>query len=97
MPIKSTVGQKTVGTSAVQLTSAASTTRIDRGIRLSVATAEKCYYGPVGVTISTGFYINGTAEIHPADFDFIGDIYLISDTASQVVCYAVVGQTVTIS
>lgn len=100
MALQSTIGQKTVGTSAVQLTAnaTAATTRIKHGIRVSVPTTGKCYYGPSGVTTSTGFYVNGVAEIHPADFEFIGDIYFISDTAAQQIAFDIVGQPgVTIS
>jgi hypothetical protein len=99
MAITSTVGQKTVGTSAVQLTSdtTAATTAIQRGIKFSVPTTGKCYVGPAALTTSTGFYINGVAEIHPADFAFVGDVWLISDTAAQQICYDIVGQTVTIA
>lgn len=99
MAIKGTIGQKTVGTAAVQLTAdtAAATTPIKHGIKFSVPTSGKCYYGPVGVTTSTGFYINGVAELSPADFEYIGDVYLISDTASQQVSFDIPGQLVTIS
>ena len=93
----STIGQKTVGTSAVRLT-ATTGQSILRGIRLSVSTSGNCYYGfSSGVTTSNGFYISGTAEIHPADTEFLSDIYLISDTASQQIAYSIVGQTATIS
>jgi hypothetical protein len=93
----STVGQKTVGTSAVQLTATAGQS-IRRGVRLSVSTSGKCYYGfSSGVTTSTGFYIPTSTEIHAADADFLSDIYLISDTAAQQISYSIVGQTATIS
>ena len=97
MAATSTIGQKTVGTSAVQLTSTAGQL-IARGVRLSVSTSGNCYYGfDNTVTTSTGFYISGTAEIHPADCQFLSDVWLISDTASQKISYSIVGQLATIT
>lgn len=101
MAITSTVGQKSLPTAgtAVQLTadSAAATTAIARGIKLSYPGTGKAYYGPSGVSATTGFYINGVAEISPADFQFLGDIYLVSNTNTDTVCFDIVGQVVTIS
>jgi hypothetical protein len=101
MAITSTVGQKALTTAgtAYQLTanSAAATTPIQRGIKLSYFGTGKCYYGPSGVSATTGFYIPTVAEIAPADFQFIGDIYFVSDTNTDRVCFDIVGQVVTIS
>ena len=93
-----TVGQKTVGTSAVQFT--ATTGQVPLyGIKLSVSgTTAKVYYSfSSGITTANGFYINGVAEIHPASFADFSTIYLISDTVAQAVSYEVVGQAITIS
>ena len=96
MPV--TVGQKTVGTSAVQFTATSTNAAPLYGIKLSVSTSGKCYYGySSGVTTANGFYINGVAEIHPGSFSNFNEIYLISDTAAQSVTYEVVGQAITIS
>ncbi len=93
----STIGQKTVGVTAVRLT-ATTAQAMPNGVRLSVVTAGKCYYGfSDAVTTADGFYINGSAEIHPADCQYLSDIYLISDTALQQISYSVVGTTATIS
>tara|TARA_R110000868_G_scaffold97906_1_gene269446 strand:- start:263 stop:568 length:306 start_codon:yes stop_codon:yes gene_type:complete len=101
MAILSTIGKKTVGTSAVQLTAntPAATMAMKSGIVLTVPAANTglCYWGPSTVTTATGFPIINTVQIAPAEFDYIGDIYFISDTASQTVCFDIVGQTVTIS
>lgn len=99
MAMRSTVGQKTVGTTAVRITAdaTAQATKLQRGIRVSVSGSGKTYWGGSTVTTSNGFYINGATEIHPAEVDTIGDIYFISDTASQPVTVCVVGQVVTIS
>jgi hypothetical protein len=35
--------------------------------------------------------------LSPADFEYIGDVYLISDTAAQQVSFDIPGQLVTIS
>jgi hypothetical protein len=90
MAIQSSIGQLTVGTSAVQLT--ANTNRPYNGIKVSVSTSGKVYYGPSTVTTANGFYISGVAEIHPAAFTSLSDIYFISDTASQKVSIEIVGQ-----
>ena len=90
MAIQSSIGQLTVGTSAVRLT--ADTTRIFNGIKLSIPTSDKVYYGPSTVTAANGFYINGVAEIHPAAFTSLGDIYFIAGAAAQTVTLEIVGQ-----
>ena len=97
MPV--TIGQKTVGTSAVQFTATTTNAPPQFGIKLSVSsTTAKVYYGYANtVTTANGFYINGVAEIHPASFSNFSEIWFISDTASQGVSFEVVGQSITIS
>lgn len=92
-----TTGQKTVGATAARLTATTGQPML-YGCKLSVSTSGKCYYGFASdVTTSTGFYINGVAEIAAKDCEFASDIYLISDTASQQIAYSFPNQTVTIS
>ena len=96
MPV--TVGQKTVGTTRVQFTTATTNAPLLYGVKVSVSsTTAKVYYGGSDVTTSNGFYINGVAEIHPASFSDSSTIYFVSDTASQAVSFEVVGQSITIS
>ena len=100
MAATATIGQKTVGTSAVQLTAdaTAAVTRFQYGCKLAYSGTAKVYYGfSSGVTTSTGFLISNVAEIAPADCQYVGDVWFISDTAAQALSYDIVGQTVTIS
>ena len=94
-----TVGQKTVGATAVQFTATTAQPAPLYGVKLSVSsTTAKVYYGySSGVTTANGFYINGVAEIHPASCSDFSTIWFISDTAAQGVSYEVVGQAITIS
>lgn len=100
MAALSTLGQKTVGTSAVQLTAdtPAASAPFVYGVKLSVAGTQKVYYGySNAVTTSNGFYVGAAGEIPAKGCQFVGDVWLISDTASTPVCFEIVDQLVTIS
>lgn len=100
MAVVATVGQKTVGTSAVQFTNdaAAANTKLVQGIKLAYSGTAKIYYGfSSGVTTSNGFLINNNDQIVPGECQYVGDPWFISDTAGQALSYSILGQVVTIS
>lgn len=78
--------QKTVGTSAVRGTvsgSAPSSSRKKLFLKPTIGNSGRIWFGPSGVTISTGMEIVGPDRL---EFDYDGsDYYLISDTAAQTV------------
>jgi len=92
--VASTIGQITVGTSSVRLT-AATTTKILTGIRVSNGGSGKLYWGlATGVTTSTGYLLNNSGDqIAPASADLLSDVWFISDTAAQPVSIEIVGQS----
>lgn len=100
MAIGSTIGQLTVGTSAVRLTTMTGLTGVTdinlkplvRGVRVYNGGSGKLYWGPSDVTTSTGYQLASPDQIAPNDAALIGDIYLISDTVAQAVSIDVVGQ-----
>lgn len=83
---KGDTGQVTVGTSAVQITS--ETTAIKSvSIKSLSANTGLIYVGfSNAVTTSTGYELSARDSIE-IDIDDLSDIWLISDTALQKVCY----------
>jgi len=95
-----TIGQKTVGTSAVRFTATTGQSlQGSYGIKFGYAGSNSVFYGYTSaVTTGTGFpLVAGYAEVSPAECDDPSTIYLISDTAAQQVGYVVVGKAITIS
>jgi hypothetical protein len=86
MALKSSIGVISVTTTAKKLITTTGNEPIRYGIRLKVdSTSAKVYFGVSSVTASTGFLVNNSSDqIAPADFDVLGDVYLIADGTVNV-------------
>lgn len=96
MAVLSSIGQLSLPTAntAVQLSS--STKQLIKGIRVAVVTSgANVFWGPSGVSTTSGFPIidgNLETQINPSDFQYISDIYFVSDTNNTEIGIDIVGQ-----
>lgn len=96
MAILSSIGQLNLPTANTAIQLSSSTKQLIKGIRVAVITSgANVFWGASDVTTVTGFPIiagNLETQINPSDFQYISDIYFVSDTNNTVIGIDIVGQ-----